>query len=355
MAKLLVSFIKIKTAHCMPMLILFNCYFTSATEAIYPFWDGEESIVAYGQRAGLEPTMTINLGNNVTMEFVLIPAGKFIMGRPEPESPWIGGTIAAIGAFFVGIMSGYVAIRSIRRRRFQFSLRWLIGIVFALAIVQFGGFRCWEAKTARSFMNWVPVESPARMVTIRKPFYIGKYEVTQVQYEQIMGKRNDILDEFIGDNKPVINLSWDEAEEFCRRATLAANVSVELPSEAEWEYAARAGEKDMALLDWEQTEWYEKNSKCINPVGLKKANGFGLHDMLGNVRECCEDDWHSSYFNAPVTEQAWIDTPRSTLRVSRGGSWVWPSILCRPTLRGYSIHDSHGCTTTGFRVAIHTL
>jgi hypothetical protein len=114
----------------------------------------------YARRVGKQEAQTLDLGNGVSLEFILIPAGKFIMGTPEPESPWIGGTILGIAGLIVVVLLTRLLWRAFRqRRRPQFSLRWLVVVVVILGVAQYGGFRWWRAVEA-SHSFWRS-ESPA--------------------------------------------------------------------------------------------------------------------------------------------------------------------------------------------------
>ena len=138
----------------------------------WPLWDGYESVEQYARR--------------VNLELVLIPAGKFVMGTPEPESPWIGGSVLGIAGLIVLALAARILWRAFRqRRRPQFSLRWLIFVVLVVGVAQYGGFRCWRAVQASQ--NYWSGESPAHEATLAKPYYIGKHEVTQEQYAAVMG------------------------------------------------------------------------------------------------------------------------------------------------------------------------
>jgi formylglycine-generating enzyme required for sulfatase activity len=141
-------------------------------------------------------------------------------------------------------------------------------------------------------------EKPAHQVTISKPFYMGKYEVTQAQWKAVMGSENN-PSYFKGDSLPVDHVSWRDVQEFIqklnRREEQASGVFCRLPTEAEWEYAARAGTTtlysfgdDAAELD--DYAWYAGNADHTSyPVGQKKPNAWGLYDMHGNVSEWCQD------------------------------------------------------------------
>jgi formylglycine-generating enzyme required for sulfatase activity len=198
----------------------------------------------------------------------------------------------------------------------------LISFVFIVGIGQYGGFRWWDARKTERF--WLPEACPAHEVVVATPFYMGKYEVTQEQYEKVMGENPSGI---IGANLPVEHVSWNDAQEFCGKLSQKVGKTVRLPSEAEWEYACRAGsrmiffcgdnEADLARVAW----YYENSNETTHPVGQKEANAFGLHDMLGNVCEWCEDDWHENYKGAPITAKPWKNEATEIIATTRGGSY----------------------------------
>jgi len=183
-------------------------------------------------------------------------------------------------------------------------------------------------------------------------FYLGKYPITQEQYQAIMGKNLS----YFKDNpkNPVENISWNDAQEFCQKLSEKAGKNYRLPSEAEWEYAYRAGTQpryyfgDNAELLGEYA-WYNENSGSkTHPVGQKKPNNWGLYDMSGNVWEWCEDGWHENYQNAPTDGTAWNDNHSVTnTRVLRGGSWTTDPGNCRSAYRNYNYYRYNHY---GFRV-----
>lgn len=171
-------------------------------------------------------------------------------------------------------------------------------------------------------------EGPQRRVSV-PGFYIGKYEVTQAQWRAVMGNNPS---SFKGDNRPVENVSWNDAQEFCRKLSQMTGKTYRLPSEAEWEYAARAGTTGPYAGNLDAMGWYEKNSGGkTQPVGQKQANAWGLFDMHGNVWEWCEDFWHANYNGAPTDGSAWLSGGDSRYRVLRGGSWFscWGALSLR--------------------------
>ena len=162
-------------------------------------------------------------------------------------------------------------------------------------------------------------ERPQHRVRITKAFELGKYEVTQAQWEAVMKENTS---QFQGRDLPVDSVSWNSAEDFVKRLTaMDAAHSYRLPTEAEWEYAARAGTTGDYAGDLDAMGWYYSNSESrTHPVGQKKPNAWGLYDMHGNVWEWCQD-WYQA--NA-YSESAAAD-PRGpadgATKVLRGGSW----------------------------------
>jgi len=192
------------------------------------------------------------INNSIEMEFVLVPAGKFMMGS---------------GSKFIG-------------------------------------------------------SKPVHTVTIKKSFYLGIYPVTQKEWKDIMGSNPSY---FNGDNHPVEYVSWNKVQEFIQKLNDKEETEkYRLPSEAEWEYAARAGTTTRYCFGDDPSElgeyaWYGANSVKTHPVGQKKPNTWELYDMHGNVWEWVQDEWHSTYDGAPTDGSAWEEEGIS-YRVTRGGS-----------------------------------
>jgi formylglycine-generating enzyme required for sulfatase activity len=175
-------------------------------------------------------------------------------------------------------------------------------------------------------------EKPAHQVTV-SDFYIGKYEVTQKEWRAVMGSSPSNFKNC--DNCPVEQVSWADIQEFLTKLNAKTGKVYRLPTEAEWEYAARGGSssrgyKYSGSSSLAEVAWYDGNSGSkTHPVGQKKANELGLYDMSGNVWEWCADDWHDSYRGAPTNGRAWIDSPRASARVDRGGGWYGDALYCR--------------------------
>jgi formylglycine-generating enzyme required for sulfatase activity len=182
-------------------------------------------------------------------------------------------------------------------------------------------------------------EIPAHKITIRNSFDIGRYPVTQEQWTAIMGYNHSYLK---GNDHPVVNVSWNEIQEFIKKLNEMEGIDkYRLPSEAEWEYACRAGtttkysfgDDESKLKDY---AWYVENSgDKIHSVGQKKPNPWGLYDMHGNMWEWVQDKYHPNYDGAPSDGSAWEDRER-LYRVARGGCWKSSYSECRSTYRSWN-------------------
>jgi len=199
-------------------------------------------------------------------------------------------------------------------------------------------------------------ETP-HQVTLTQSFHLGQYEVTQEQYEKVMGKNPS---NFKGGQNPVDQVDWNDAVEFCRKlsalpAEKKAGYVYRLPTEAEWEYACRAGtttkysfgDSESELSDY---DWNNKNSGFIShPVGGKKPNGWGLYDMHGNVFEWCQDWYGEDYYGkSPVADPRGPTSGSS--RVARGGSRFDNARLTRSASREWLAQATTYCYDGGIRV-----
>ena len=234
---------------------------------------------------------TVDLGKGITLEMIAIPGGKFLMGTEEQEIKKL--------------------VKKYDREYFR-------------------------------------REKPQHEVTIQ-PFYMGKYPVTQAQYQKIMGKNPS---KFQGDDRPVEQVFWDEAVEFCQRLSKQIGKEYKLSTEAEWEYACRAFTTTAYYFGDTITDRlinYYGTVGETNVVGKYQSNAFGLYDMHGNVCEWCQDDWHDSYDNAPINDKTW-GSEEGNLKVVRGGSWRNYLASCRSAYRDYCKRDNRD-NFIGFRVA----
>jgi formylglycine-generating enzyme required for sulfatase activity len=251
------------------------------------------------------------------------------------------------------------------------------GVMLEMVSIPGGTF---EMGSPNSEKGRYKIESPQHWVTV-EPFFMGKYAVTQAQWKavavlpKVNGDLNPDPSEFKGANKPVECVSWEDAMEFCARLSKKTGRNYRLPSEAEWEYACRAGTTtpfhfgetitpDLANYDGNYT--YASAPKGIyrqqtTNVGSFPPNAFGLYDMHGNVWEWCADPWHDNYAGAPVDGSVWnsgknedaADAAASLrrYRMQRGGSWFNSPRFCRAAYRDWCVPDIW-CDLFGFRAVV---
>ncbi|QIR40446.1 SUMF1/EgtB/PvdO family nonheme iron enzyme [Tolypothrix sp. PCC 7910] len=253
-----------------------------------------------------------DLGNDITVEMVYIAGGKFMMGTEDEEI-----------------------------ERLMQKFKW-------------DGFKR---------------EKPQHQVTL-KSFFMGKNPVTQAQWRRVATLpkvKHDLKTDpssFKGDNRPVEQVSWNDAVEFCDRISKYTNKQYRLPSEAEWEYACRAGTTTpfhfgqtmtTELANYDGTDTYGSEllgKKLGETTGVETfpPNGFGLYDMHGNVEEWCQDTYHESYKKAPTDGSAWLNDNQS--RIRRGGSWGSSPRYCRSAFRSFHYWAERDSlySNIGFRV-----
>lgn len=220
-------------------------------------------------------------------------------------------------------------------------------------------YTCMLCLPAGSFMmggKEYDDEKPIHQVDV-KPFWLGKYPVTQALWKWVMVGENP--SHYRGDRRPVENVSWDDImEKFLPRLNikeLRTGGHFRLPSEAEWEYAARAGQPELTYAGSDQPQpvaWYYGYShEETKPVGLKLPNAWGLCDLSGNVWEWCADHWHDNYRRAPKDGRAWVEQNGGADRVDRGGGWFNRGGNCRVAIRNGDHRARDGRNGLGFRLA----
>ncbi len=201
--------------------------------------------------------------------------------------------------------------------------------------------------------DWFSNETPPHRVTIKEGFWMGKFEVTQAEWQAVVGD-NPSNFKNCGPNCPVENISWEDIQVFLKKLNQKKDgFEYRLPTEAEWEYAARAGNTEdlySGTGNLDEMGWYRKNSTNItHPVGQKQANAFGLFDMHGNVWEWVQDIYESSYSSVPADGSANLSIGDSNQRMLRGGSWFDFPVYCRSADR-YSVAPEKRNYSFGFRV-----
>ena len=221
------------------------------------------------------------------------------------------------------------------------------GVTFEMVYVPGGTFTM--GATAEQVDEVWDDEKPTHRVTL-SGYYIGKYEVTQAQWKAVMGNNPSW---FKGDNLPVENVSWDDCQTFIRKLNQLTGKNFSLPTEAQWEYAARGGKsggtKYSGSDNIDNVAWYLNNAchKTL-PVGTKSPNSLGIYDMSGNVYEWCQD-WYGKYSSYSQTNPTGPGSGSS--RVRRGGSWISGARYCRVSDRNSSSPDS-SYGNLGFRLSI---
>lgn len=204
-------------------------------------------------------------------------------------------------------------------------------------------------------------EHPQHRVSVA-PFWMSKYPVTQAQWSVLMGRNSS---RFKGARLPVDNVSWKDAQHFCEKLSKQTGQICRLPSEAEWEYACRAGTLTAfsfgEMVTTEVANYngefpYQGGPKGVyrhttTPVGSFPPNAFGMYDMHGNIWEWCADGWHDSYEGAPMDGQPWVFKSAAGYRVLRGGCWHDIPDVCRSATR-MQYTAAAGDEITGFRVVM---
>jgi formylglycine-generating enzyme required for sulfatase activity len=244
--------------------------------------------------------LTTKYTNSIGMEFVLIPAGDFMMGsKLKPEE---------------------------------------------------------VAQKYKDNLEWSKPEHPRHKVTISNPIYLQSTPVTQSHWKEVMGN-NPSYFRGCGDYCPVENVSWNDVKIFIKKINeIEETDKYRLPTEAEWEYACRAGTTTEFFFGDDESKlgdyaWYDGNSnKKTHPVGQKEPNAWELYDMHGNVYEWVEDEWHDNYAGAPTDGMAWVGEPRGIIQVFRGGSWSHNAMRCRSANRNGDKH-TYRSNLVGFRLA----
>jgi formylglycine-generating enzyme required for sulfatase activity len=218
-----------------------------------------------------------------------------------------------------------------------------------LVLIPAGSFRMGGDKKLEQAEDH---ETPRHIVKIGETFYMGKYQVTQSQWSEIM---NNNPSEFKDDIRPVERVSWNDVQEFIQKLNnKEETIKYRLPTEAEWEYAARADTEstycysgDIKILS--QYAWYRKNSAGkTHPVGHLKPNAWGLYDVHGNVHEWCQDWFDRNYYSQSPSNSP-LGPSSGLAKVSRGGDWGSENWYCRCASRSLSSPDRRS-NRLGFRL-----
>lgn len=227
-------------------------------------------------------------------------------------------------------------------------------------LIPAGEFRMGSGESAP-----LKLETPPHGVKIQRPFYMARTECTQAQWQAVQSMNPS--QSVVHPMHPVDSVTWRMSQDFLillNTKMKAENLGVEfaLPSEAQWEYACRAGsgnqtyffgtsDAELGLYAWFGPGTNDPNTEKSHPVASKLPNPWGLYDILGNAWEWCEDDGHADYTQAPETDAPWIDSPRGATRIARGGSYFDPSINMRSAMR-HSLPIDATWVNHGFRLVL---
>ena len=212
------------------------------------------------------------------------------------------------------------------------------GVSIDMVRVEAGTFTMGETVDIKDSYDFVK----KHQVTLTNDYYIGKYEVTQALWKAVMGNNPSNLK---GDNLPVEQVSWDDCQEFLSKLNSITSKTFRLPTEAEWEYAARGGNKSRGYQysgsnNLSDVAWYGDNSGSkTHPVGSKQANELGIYNMAGNVCEWCQDRFGKYISSSQVNPTG---ANRGSYRVIRGGCWGYSAGICRSSCRSFSPPDHRG-------------
>ena len=245
----------------------------------------------------------------------------------EGQTASISGTLSSNTA---SSSNGYASSSSVSSGSNVISIPVRNGITIEMVKVEAGTFMM--GATSEMQKPWYD-EKPVHQVTLTNDYYMGKYEVTQNLWKAVMGRNPS---KFKGDDLPVEKFSWDDCQEFISKLNSMPGRKFRLPTEAEWEYAARGGKKSRGYQysgssKMSEVAWYTANSGSkTHPVGKKQANELGLYDMTGNVLEWCQD-WYGSYVSSSQTNPTGAFS--GFFRVFRGGSWYGNAGNCRSSCR----------------------
>ena len=263
----------------------------------------------------------------------------------EGQTASISGTLSSNTA---SSSNGYASNSSVSSGGNEISIPVKNGITIDMVKVEAGTFMM--GATSEMQNPWDD-EKPVREVILTNDYYIGKYEVTQSLWQAVMGTNPSY---FKGDNLPVEQVSWDNCLEFISKLNSLTGRKFRLPTEAEWEYAARGGKKSRGYqysgsFNISDVAWYNGNSgNKIHPIGMKQANELGVYDMSGNVNEWCQD-WYGSYVSSSQTNP--LGANSGSFRVCRGGSWYFGTVNCRSSFRSRGNPDTRS-RYLGFRLVL---
>ena len=324
----------------------------------------------------IESTGTLIAGQATALAVEFAPASLTVTSEPSGAEIWegakkIGVTPASFsglnaGAYrlqlrltghFPGEVSGRLAMSEAGKAHAALRADPFAGPTYTVPELGLEMVRLQPGSYQRGSDRITAAEKPVHTVVLTKAFLLGRYEVTQAEYRAITGASPS---KFVGERRPVEQVSWDDAMAFCRKLTereraagrLPEGHEYTLPTEAQWEYACRAGTTGDYAGSLDAMAWYSANSGSqTQPVGQKQPNAWGLYDMHGNVFEWCFD-WIDRYPSGTITDPT--GAASGSHRVDRGGSYLNEAAPCRSAAR-YVCPPGDRHDRLGFRLALSSV
>jgi formylglycine-generating enzyme required for sulfatase activity len=291
----------------------------------------------------------------------VLPQAPPTQSNPAPAQTTIPLSTFSFATAQVKVNSGLLGVTKIEIVKTSSQAQYFVedlgnGVKLEMVYVPGGQFLMGSPKEEKSSTE---DERPQHSVNV-PALLMSKYPVTQAQYKTIVGSNPA---HFQGSQRPVESVSWDDAQAFCQKLAKQTNKAYRLPSEAEWEYACRAGTKtpfyfgetiSPDVVNYDGNYPYGQAPKGVYrestiDVGIFPANSFGLYDLHGNVWEWCQDTWHENYQGAPTDGSPWLN--KNNYRVLRGGSWRYLALYCRSAVRN-GIAPGYRYYYIGFRLAL---
>ena len=303
------------------------------------FWANQAPAAPSAPAAEKNSEATIEQGDSGSPNFIEEESKSAATVKKPKKFPWL---LAGAGIVAVGVLAYFLLIKKKSTSPYSNGVLTINGVRYELASIPAGTFQM-GSNSSEAYPN----EKPVHTVQISKGFWMGKTEVTQGLWQAVMGSNPSYFKK--GDTYPIENVSWDDCQAFITKLNqMVGGNPFRLPTEAEWEYACRAGTTGDRYGNIDAIAWYEGNSVGqTHLVGQKQLNSWGLYDMLGNVFEWCQD-YFGTYTAGYQTDPS--GPVSGSFRVNRGGCWDFGARYVRSAIRrgnGPGIRD----IILGFRLA----
>ena len=317
--------------------------------------------VAVAEGKSVEVSATLPQGREITISCATADAHIVVDGTDMGASPYTGSLSFGSHKVYataggkrtaertVDVPNGIGVLQPVALLFFENQTFTVKGVQFTMVAVEGGTFTM--GATPEQGSDAESDEKPTHQVTLSS-YYIGETEVTQALWQAVMGNNPSY---FKGENLPVEQVSWSDCQEFISKLNVLTGKNFRLPTEAEWEFAARGGNKSRGYKysgsnNIDGVAWYGDNSGYnTHPVKTKQANELGIYDMIGNVLERCQD-WYGSYSSAAQTNPTGPNS--GSYRVNRGGDWYRYARYCRSSYRTPTINLGDRYGGLGFRLVL---